>query len=229
MAVRSLPARVARPLVAGRAWATDLRLGGSLLFLAGAIILMGIITAEATYPAAYTTGGNEISDLGGTRPPDSVILQPSATIFDGSMIVVGLLVMAGAWFIQRAFGRRSVTIPIAVLGAASLGVGLFPGYTGNPHAIVAMVTFVSGGVAAITGSRVTSAPFRYLSILLGAISLVSLGSVLVLGDAGPVEVLGMGGVERWIVYPVVLWVTGFGAYLAGRADGEAIPRATRSA
>ena len=33
-----------------RAWATDLRLGGGLLFVAGATILKGIITAEALYP-----------------------------------------------------------------------------------------------------------------------------------------------------------------------------------
>jgi hypothetical protein len=76
---------VARVATAGRAWATDLRLGGSLLTLAGVTILMGIITAEALYPTTFTTGGNEISDLGGTRPPNSLIFQPSAMIFDLSM------------------------------------------------------------------------------------------------------------------------------------------------
>ncbi len=218
MAVRSLPARTTRRLAAGRSWTTDLRLGGSILFLAGSIILMGIISAEATYPGAYSTGANAISDLGGTRPPDSVILQPSATIFDGSMIVAGLLVIVGAWFVQRAFGLRSVTLPIAVLGGAALGVGLFPGNTGNPHAIFALLTFVSGGIAAIAAARVMTAPFRYLSILLGAVSLLTLASYFVLGDASPMAALGSGGLERWIAYPIVLWVTGFGGYLAGRAD-----------
>jgi hypothetical protein len=33
-----------------RTWASDLRLGGGLLFVAGATILMAIITAEALYP-----------------------------------------------------------------------------------------------------------------------------------------------------------------------------------
>lgn len=224
MAIRSMPVTAPRSLASGRAWATDLRLGGSLLFLAGVIILMGIITAEAAYPGSYSTGTNEISDLGGTRPPESLILQPSATIFDGSMIVIGLLVMAGAWFVRRAFGRRSVTIPIAVLGAAALGVGLFPGDTGAPHAICAMITFVSGGVAAISAARVSEAPFRYLSILLGVVSLATLVSYILLGDASPMAGLGIGGVERWIVYPVVLWVTAFGGYLAGRADGSPGPR-----
>ena len=32
--------------------------------------------------------------------------------------------------------------------------------------------------------------------------------------------LGIGGIERWIVYPVILWVIAFGGYLSGRADGD---------
>jgi hypothetical membrane protein len=197
------------------AYGTELRTGGGLLFLAGSVILMGIITAEALYPLPYSTNANEISDLGGTRPPDSVILQPSATIFDASMIAVGLLVLVASWLVHRAFGRRSVTLPLALLGAAALGVGIFPGDTGTPHAICALVTFVSGGIAAITAARITVGPFRYLSALLGAIALLTFGTYVVFGDAGPLRDLGVGGLERWIVYPIVLWVIGFGGYLAG--------------
>lgn len=222
MAMTTHTAHIAAVHIAARTrtWAGDLRLGGGLLFVAGATILMGIITAEALYPGTFSTGANEISDLGGTRPPNSVILQPSATIFNLSMTLIGILVMAGSWFVQRAFGRRSVTIPIAVLGVAALGVGLFPGNTGTPHALFAMVTFISGGIAAISAARLTSAPFRYLSFFLGAASLATLGMYVLLGDGSPTALLGIGGVERWIVYPVVLWITAFGGYLSGRADGR---------
>jgi hypothetical membrane protein len=195
-----------------------MRLGGALLSLAGGIILLGIITAESFYPRAYSTGAHQISDLGGSEPPNSLVFQPSAAIFDGSMIIVGLLVLAGSWFAHREIGRRSVTIPLALLGVGALGVGLFPGNTGTPHAVFAMLTFIAGGVAALTGSRVTTAPFRYLSILLGTISLLSLVSYLALRDASPMAGLGIGGIERWIVYPIVVWVTAFGGFLAGRAD-----------
>jgi hypothetical membrane protein len=202
-----------------RTRATDLRVGGGLLLLAGATIFMSIITAEALYPGSFSTGANEISDLGGTRPPNSIILQPSATIFNLAMTVIGVLIVAGSWFVQRSLGRRSVTVPIAVLGVGALGVGLFPGNTGDPHALFAMVTFVSGGIAALSAARVVSAPFRYISFLLGAASLATLGTYMLLGDASPMAVLGIGGVERWIVYPVVLWITAFGGYLCGRVDG----------
>jgi hypothetical membrane protein len=215
-----VPANVVRVAAAGRAWATDLRLGGSLLTIAGVTILMGIITAEALYPNTFTTGGNEISDLGGTRPPNSLIFQPSAMIFDISMAAIGVLVLAGSWFVHRVFGRRSVTIPLVVLGIGALGVGLFPGNTGAPHQIFAMITFVAGGVAAISASRVTSAPFRLISLLLGTASLVTLVSYMLLGEGSPMARFGIGGIERWIVYPVILWVIAFGGYLSGRGDGE---------
>jgi hypothetical membrane protein len=183
------------------------------------VILLGIITAEALYPGVYTTGANEISDLGGTRPPDSVVYQPSAAIFDVAMVVVGIMVVVAAWFAHRAFGRRSVTIPVAVLGIGALGVGLFPGNTGDPHAVFAMVTFIAGGVAAISAARVASGPFRWVSTALGAVSLLTLVTYMVLGDGTPMVDLGVGGIERWIVYPVILWLVAFGGYLSGLADG----------
>lgn len=65
-----------------------------------------------------------------------------------------------------------------------------------------MVTFFPGGMAAISGARVTTAPFRYVSLLLGAVSLLTLISTLLLGDNSPLTALGIGGI--WIVYPVIL-------------------------
>ncbi|MDY6865767.1 MAG: hypothetical protein SVY15_07355 [Halobacteriota archaeon] len=46
-------------------------IAGLLLFLAGILIFMGIITGGVFYPEGYSTKDNEISDLGATRPPIS--------------------------------------------------------------------------------------------------------------------------------------------------------------
>lgn len=184
------------------------------MLVAGAVILMGIITAEALYPAAYTTGGNEISDLGGTEPPEALVLQPSATIFDVTMMVGGLLVLGAAVGLQAGLGRLSVTIAVAAVGLGALGVGVFPGNTGGIHALFAMLTFIGGGIAAIVTATVTRPPFRYLSAILGAIGLATLGSYILLGDGSPMAGLGIGGLERWVAYPIVIWVIAFGGYLS---------------
>lgn len=203
---------------------TAVRLAGVLLLLAGAIVLMGIITAEALYPAPYTTGGNEISDLGGTRPPEGLVLQPSATIFNLVMLGCGLLVLVAAWLVQRGLGRRSLAITLGLLGVGATCVGLFPGNTGTPHALFSLLTFVAGGVCGLVAARVTSAPFRYVSAALGVVSLGALLSYGVLGDAGPLASLGDGGVERWVAYPVVLWLVGFGGYLTASGPASADAR-----
>ena len=196
---------------------SDLRTAGGILLAAGSVILMAIITAEALYPAPYTTGGNEISDLGGARPPEALVFQPSATIFNVAMIVVGLAVIAAAVLAHRGLGRWVLTVPLGLLGIGALGVGLFPGTTGTPHALAAMVTFVAGGLACVAGGVVTAGPFRWLSVALGSISLLTLASYMTLGDGAPLAGLGVGGVERWVVYPIVLWIVGFGGYLSARA------------
>jgi hypothetical membrane protein len=198
---------------------------GALLFLAGAVILMGIITAEVLYPADYSTAGNTVSDLGGTRPSEGgVVLQPSATVFDATMVVSGVMIVAAAYGLHRAFGRRAVTIPTGLLGLGVLGVGIFPGNTGL-HPIFALLAFVSGGVAAILSYKVSVSPLRYVVVVLGAIALLMLvlgilgapqpDGMGLLGNEGPIVALGPGGLERWVAYPVVLWLTAFGGYLMG--------------
>ena len=196
-----------------------LRLAGALLFLAGAGAFMGIITAESLYPRVYTTGGNMISDLGGTEPPHSIVLQPSAAIFDTTMLVTGVLIILGAIGVYVATHSKAVGISTLLFGVGALGVGLFPGDTGGIHELFAMLTFVSGGVAAVLSWRVVAGPLKVISVALGAIALVNFGAYLVLEDAWFVTGLGLGGLERWIAYPIIFWLVGFGGYLMGaRAD-----------
>jgi hypothetical protein len=72
----------------------DAKLAGVLLSLAGAAILLGFITAEALYPGVYTTHTNTVSHLGASEPPNSVVLLPSAAIFDLTMLVTGAMILA---------------------------------------------------------------------------------------------------------------------------------------
>lgn len=190
------------------------KVAGALLFIVGVLAFLGIITAETLYPG-YSTAQNQISDLGATQPPNSIIVQPSATIFNNTMIISGLLIIAAAYCIHRAFRSRAVTISMALFGIGILGVGTFPGNYGGLHAIFALITFVTGSLSAIAAYKVETSPFRYFSVILGAISLLDLFLYFILGDSSPFVAFGLGGLERWIGYPILLWVTGFGGYLMG--------------
>ncbi len=190
---------------------------GVLLFLAGFIAFMGIITAEALYPEGYSTSKNAISDLGATEPPDSVIEKPSATVFNAAMIVTGLLVLAAAFCLERGFRRVAVPILTALTGVGILGVGVFPGNYGNIHALFALLIFSAGGLAAIVSQTVQTPPFSVVSIVLGVVSLAMLVLYMVLGDSSPTAGLGLGGIERWVAYPILAWTMSFGGYLMGRA------------
>lgn len=192
------------------------KLSGALLLVAGAAILMGIITAEALYPAAYSTNRNTVSDLAAMRP-DNIIRQPSAAIFNWTMIIAGLLVIVAAYYLYQALQRKAIPIATALLGIGMVGVGIFPGNHGNTHMLLANLAFAAGSIAAILSWKVLSGPLRYICLLLGTAALVSmvLASDLFINWA-PVAHLGEGGIERWIVYPVVLWMVTFGAWLASR-------------
>ena len=201
------------------------KIGGALLAIAGMVILMGIITAEALMPAAanYSTSASDISHLGGSDPPNSVIVQPAATIFDATMILGGLMIIVGAYCVYRAFGRLGVTIPTALLGIGALGVGVFPAPTGGVHDLFALLTFFVGGVAAILAYTVEASPLRYISVVLGAIPLLILVLMTILGESfGLPAFLGAGGAERWVAYPIVLWLVVFGGYLMGYSPRQSL-------
>lgn len=205
----------------------DSSIAGAGLILAGAVAFMGIITAEVLYPG-YSTR-QDISDLGSTQPPDPIIHEPSATIFNSSMLLTGALVLVAAYFAHRAMGRRVLTVPLAVFGFGIFGVGVFPGNVTPWHGLFALLTFFSGGVTVVLSSRVVTRPLSYLCVLFGGISLVVLLSVffygLVLGEPSPLAFLGSGGIERWVVYPLLLWIPAFGGYLLGDVNPSRRPSA----
>ncbi len=191
-------------------------IAGALLFSAGVLAFLGIITAETFYPG-YSTSQNTISDLGGTLPPDSIIIQPSATIFDASMVISGLLIIAASYCVHRAFRKKMVTVFLGLFGTGVLGVGIFNGSYGDTHAIFALLAFLAGGLSAVASCRVQRAPMSYFSVILGGIALLDLFLFYIMGQESPFMVLGIGGLERWIAYPILLWVTGFGGYLMGHS------------
>jgi hypothetical membrane protein len=154
---------------------------------------------------------NYISDLG-------VWGQPSAAFFNPSIALFGLLVMAGAYALQNTFGRRWFSVIVALSGGGALLVGFFPENTlvvgGVPviHTIAALMSFIFGGLGAIVSYRVTKVPIKFFSVVLGVASLLALVLFISTRDSGFLG-LSVGGLERMIVYPTLIWTICFGGYL----------------
>jgi len=220
---RRAPHRPARPAAASAASAASAaRTSGLLLAAAGGVLLMGFVTAEAVFPGTYSTHANTLSHLGASEPPDSVVSQPSAAIFDSTMVVAGLLIVAGAAFLQRAHARRRLSVATGLLGVGAAGVGIFPLTHLTPHTLLALLAFLAGPTAAILSGAVTPAPLRHVVRTLGVVALIGIGLGLFLLEWGPVAELGEGGIERWNAYPTVLWLVVFGGSLMAseRAAGD---------
>jgi hypothetical protein len=92
---------------------------------------------------------------------------------------------------------------------------------------LAFTAFLAGGITLIVASRAASAPFRWLWAALGTVALAATALGVLFLEWAPIAELGKGGIERWIVYPIVLWLVAFGSYLLGaRHEGAATRGAT---
>jgi hypothetical membrane protein len=185
---------------------------GTLLFVGGVQFVIALFIAEAIYPS-YSISANLISDLG-------VWGRSSAPIFDISTMLFGFTVLASSRFIYKAFHTRVIAVLFAVAGAGALGVGVFPENTfvihGVPviHTVSALLGFVIGAISVVAASKITRGPFRYLSLVVGAVGLLSVALFVTTRYSGGLGI-GAGGMERMMVYPTVLWLVGFGGYLLG--------------
>ena len=179
---------------------------GILLFVGAAQYILLINIAEALYPG-YSVATNAMSDLGVGQ---TAVLFNSSTVVFGAFILIGLLL---GW---HAIGT-ALTITLAVYGACVVGVGVFPETTGMLHGGIALGMFVFGAVSAIISYRVLRPPLSYASVGLGIIALVALVLALTHNYLG----ISKGGMERMIVYPLFLWVLGFGGALISAKSAEA--------
>lgn len=189
---------------------------GVAVFVGAVQFSIGLILAEIFFPN-YDVSTNYVSDLGAYCPTlqTCVINQPTSLIFNSSIILLGLLVLVGAYFVQRAFHWKPATAMIAITGIGALGVGLFPETTGMWHSIFSLVVFLFAGLTALVTARFQKKPMFYFSIILGLVTLVA----LVLYVGGMYMGLGAGGMERMVMYPVLLWSVGFGGHMMAIDEG----------
>jgi hypothetical protein len=137
----------------------------------------------------------------------------------------------GAYLLYRSSGRKGFAIANALAGTGFLIAGLSPENVSiTIHSAGALLAFPFGAATAILSYRVIRSSFRFFSIGLGSLS-VAATLVTFLGEkiVGPCGTclgktlgyeqslarlgLGLGGWESMIIFPLLIWLIGFGSYL----------------
>lgn len=179
-----------------------LRSPGFWLVVAGLELLFLVHLSEFLYPG-YSVSDNYISDLG-VGP-----MMPSV-VFTLAVVLFGLLALLAATLLRRNDGKSLIWLLLALSGVGAVGVGVFNVEDAQlPHRVSALAAFLFGNMAVLYSSRMVRPPLSYVFALLGLVGLSALalfGAKIYLG-------LGVGGMERMILYPSMFWAVGFGAYL----------------
>jgi hypothetical membrane protein len=190
-----------------------------LLFFVGAVqYVLGIVISEAVY-SGYSVGQQVVSDLG-----DWNLAGNHAAIWNTSVILLGLFVIAGAYYIQRGFRKRLFTSLLVLNGVGWIGIGVFAlNISSSLHNIFGLVgTFVFGWASVIVSYKFQKSPLSYLSVIFGAVMLVA--SILL--ESGFYLGLGLGGMQRFAIYSFLLWMLGFGAYSIGESSNTTLTSKT---
>ncbi len=173
---------------------------GILIFIGAFQFSILLMIAEALRPS-YSIHKNYISDLG---------VGPYSYIFNYSIIILGILIIIGIIFLLLENKRSLLPYTLILAGIGAIGVGAFPENTGSPHLYFSLITFLFSGISAIIASfSIIKGPLRVFSPIIGIMILVSLGLYI----EGKYYGIGVGGMERMIVYPTLLWALTFSGYL----------------
>lgn len=105
-----------------------------LAFAAVGAIFMTVIMLGSSIAPGYDVAGGAISDLG--------ITPATAALFNGTLLTVGVLNIAGGLLLFRALPRIDLPIVALLAGLGAIGAGLFPlvfsaiGHGGSERMIV---------------------------------------------------------------------------------------------
>ena len=188
------------------------KVAGALIFVAVTQFVLGMIVSEALY-SGYSISENYVSDLG---------VGSSSMIFNSSVFLMGLLLIIGAYFLHRAFGFTMLTVTFVLTAIGAMGVGIFTLDAGIIHSVTALIFLLFSGLSAIFavvcsyvhGFKLMKMPFSALAVILG---LTELGGFVLFVDKIYFG-LGVGGMQRMVLYPVLIWLVGFGGYLMAHPD-----------
>lgn len=193
----------------------ELKRAGTAVFLGTGQFAFFLVLAEIYYPG-YDVSSNFVSDLGATcRQGACEFFQPSSSVFDVSVALLGVGLLVAAYYLLKGSGSKPLPAFVALAGLGAVGVGVFNESYSGLHVFFSGLTFVAAGMQAILVYKVAKRPYSLLSAFMGVVSLAATALYV----TGTYLGLGPGGMERMVVYPVLINGIAFGGYLMGMGDG----------
>jgi hypothetical membrane protein len=196
------------------------KVAGVIFFIAVTQFTLGLTISEALYPG-YSVSDNYISDLG---------IGPSSIIFNSSVFLLGLLSLAATYFLRYVSNFKTGNKLLLLMAIGAMGAGVFTKDFTVAHGALSSMAFFFGGLTAIASFKVLKKPLSLISITLGAMTLGALAlfssGIITSGsltsniayDSNFYLGLGPGGMERMIVYPMLIWLAGFAGHLVTKRE-----------
>jgi hypothetical membrane protein len=190
---------------------------GAILWIVGVVeFIVGMIVTQAGYTGTtYSLSANYISDLGaahcGNYHSGLYVCSPWHDVFNVAIILLGILLIFGTLLLWSAFrprGTRTIGLLLLIIsGIGAIGVGLSPEDVNlTVHTASAATAFIGANLALMVLSLAMFRDtrwdgYRTFTMVMGLIGLIA----LVLFEEKVYGPLGVGGMERLIVAPVLLW------------------------
>ncbi len=131
-------------------------------------------------------------------------------IFNTTLILFGVLTVLAAYFTNRVLQQRSFSILLGIFGLGILIDGVFAENVQLTIHLLGGIVALAGPIAAITVYRLREATpryFQYFSVAMGIFVLVATLIFFITGPPGTLQssAIGVGGLERIILYPLMIW------------------------
>lgn len=179
---------------------------GLLLFVGATQFILAVIFAQAL-DSSYSLS-KPLMYLGG---------GPAGWLFNSSLFILGLLSFASAYFFWRSSSNMIFFVLFAITGLGLALVGIFNENTGSLHVFFVRTFMIFAIPTTILSYKFQKSPMSQISLVLGLIILIAEFFFLSGAYISPSFYLGLsrGTLQSLIIYPILLWMLGFGANLIG--------------
>lgn len=131
-------------------------------------------------------------------------------IYNLSVLLLGIFMVIGAYFIQLTFKFEVFSILLAIAGIGTAALGLVA-QDSMIYFVFAGIGYISFAFSAILSYRFEKSPLGYISIALGLFTLLA----LVLWVSGLELSPGITITPIIADFPILLWLISFGAHIIG--------------